>query len=103
VHESACEAVDGSSTRHVSAVDVGAVIHEVLALGVRNASHPGSATLNYAYAMLENQIRIQVTAAGLFVAMFSGPIPTVPSRRWPPRGADIRVALFVYWGVVILR
>ena len=33
--------------------------------GTRNASHPVNAMLNYAYAILESQVRIQVTAAGL--------------------------------------
>jgi CRISPR-associated protein Cas1 len=33
-------------------------------VGNRNASHPISATLNYAYAILESQVRIQVIAAG---------------------------------------
>ena len=32
--------------------------------GTRNASHPVNAILNYAYAILESQVRIQVTAAG---------------------------------------
>jgi len=32
--------------------------------GTRNASHPVNAILNYAYAILESQVRIQVIAAG---------------------------------------
>jgi CRISP-associated protein Cas1 len=32
--------------------------------GTRNASHPVNAILNYAYATLESQVRIQVTTAG---------------------------------------
>jgi CRISPR-associated endonuclease Cas1 len=32
--------------------------------GTRNASHPVNAILNYAYAVLESQVRIQVVAAG---------------------------------------
>jgi len=32
--------------------------------GNRNATHPVNAILNYAYAILESQVRIQVTAAG---------------------------------------
>jgi CRISP-associated protein Cas1 len=32
--------------------------------GTRNASHPVNAVLNYAYAILESQVRIQVIAAG---------------------------------------
>lgn len=33
-------------------------------VGNRNASHPVNAILNYAYAILESQVRIQVVAAG---------------------------------------
>jgi CRISPR-associated protein Cas1 len=32
--------------------------------GTRNASHPVNAVLNYAYAILESQVRIQIIAAG---------------------------------------
>jgi CRISPR-associated protein Cas1 len=32
--------------------------------GTRNASHPVNAILNYAYAILESQVRIQIIAAG---------------------------------------
>lgn len=33
--------------------------------GTRNATHPINAILNYAYAILEGQVRIQIVAAGL--------------------------------------
>lgn len=33
--------------------------------GTRNATHPVNAILNYAYAILESQVRIQIVAAGL--------------------------------------